>query len=248
MSEYHERYLREKGIIKPFIRLPHGVYTDEFVPDIGADVRTDLGIDDDELAVGVVGTLNYSKKQGVGYGWTLIEAIAKLDESAPVKAVLIGGGDGLDYFKDRIQELGIEDKVVLTGHIQHEDLPSYLGALDVGVLVKPDHPADKMAPTMKLPEYLSAGLYVIADDNAFASTILNEECASLIRYDGIRDRQFPQSLAKELARLVADPDRVQRGQIHSRELAEEMFDYRHLQRNLREGIEALFKIGEGSER
>jgi glycosyltransferase involved in cell wall biosynthesis len=231
MTEYHERVLREKGLGQPFVRIPQGAYLDEFHPDKGDDTRQRLGIGEDDVAVCIMGTFNYAPKQDIIYGWTLLEALAELDD-APVTGVFIGGGNGMDYLEERIDELGIRDQVVLTGRVDHEELPDLLGAMDASILVKPDHPADKMTTTMKLPEYLSAGTYMVADDHAYASTILDEDRASLLPYEGIRDDAFPARLAEELRRLAADRDQLNAGKNHSREVAEEVFDYHEIQARL----------------
>jgi glycosyltransferase involved in cell wall biosynthesis len=225
MTPFHEQYLREKGIEAPFLRIPQGAYLDTFRPERGHDIRENLGIDADELAVCVMGSFNYAEKLDVIYGWTLLEAIAELDEDTPIVGVLIGGGDDTDYLKERIRELGIQDRVVMTGHVDHREIPDYLGAMDIAMLVKPDHPADKMTTTMKLPEYLAAGNYMIVDNNAHASEILDPECSSVLPYQGLKDESFPHRVAEELRELVADPDRVEDGQRHSRNLATERFDY-----------------------
>lgn len=235
MTEYHEQYLRDKGCSKPFFRIPHGVNLGTFRPDIGDRVRADHGVEDD-LVVGVVGTFNRSKVHDVIYGWTVLEALPHV-ESDGVTAMFVGGGDDLDYLERRAEELGVADDVIITGRIPHEELAEYVAALDIAVLVKPDHPADKMTTTMKLPEYLAAGAYIVADDHAFAATVLDADRASLLPYEGIRDESFPPRLAAGLDDLAANPDRVAAGAAHSREVAEERFDYDKIRSDIRERIE-----------
>jgi glycosyltransferase involved in cell wall biosynthesis len=233
MTPYHERYLREKGIGNPFVRVPHGVDLDTFTPDGGESVRDDLGVGD-RLAVGIVGSFNRSEVHGTVYGWTLLEALA--DDAladAPVVGVLIGGGDDLDYIEEKVADLGIEDRVVTTGRVPHEEIPDYIAALDVSLLVKTDHPADKMTTTMKLPEYLAAGTYPLVDANTYAATVLDDSSVSVLEYDGIRDPEFPGRLAEELAALVADRERVRAGGEYARSVAEERFDYDRIRADLR---------------
>lgn len=239
MTPYHEEYLREKGIEKPYFRVQHGVDVEEFRPGVGADVREQMGIGEDELAVGVVGTFNRSEVHDTIYGWTLLEALAapELDD-VPVVGVFVGGGQDLEYVDRRVEQLGIEDRVVRTGYVDHDRLPAYLAALDVTLLVKADHPADKMTTTMKLPEYLAAGTYVVADDHAFAASVLDDEHASLLPYTGIRDDEFPARLASELATLADDPDRVAAGGEYSRQVAEAQFDYDRIRAHVLDGVDA----------
>lgn len=239
MTEYHERYLVErKGIDGPFFRIQHGVDVEEFTPGGGESVRAEHGLDD-ELVVGVVGTFNRSSVHDVIYGWTLLEALARPElADAPVVGLLVGGGEDTDYLQRRIEELGIEDRVITTGYVDHDRLPDYLAAMDASLLVKTEHPADKMTTTMKLPEYLAAGTYVVADDHAFAATVVDGDHASLLPYEGYKDESFPGRLAEELASLAADRDRVAAGGRHSREAAERQFDYDRIRSHVLEGVEA----------
>jgi len=242
MTPYHEQYLRErKGIDKPFVRIPQGAYLDVFHPEADADdeVRSDLDIDDDTLAVGVVGSLNLSEKHDVVYGWSVLEALAELDDDADVVGVLIGSGDAIDYIRERAAELGIEDRLILTGHVDHDDLPAYLAALDVTVLAKHDVPLEKMTTTMKLPEYLAAGTYPIVDDHAYAQTILDHDKVGVLHYEGIRDEMFPRRMADHLAELSENPQCLREGQEHARAVAEQTFDYEALQTSVRTQLEAL---------
>lgn len=238
MTPYHEEYLREKGIRKPFFRIEHGVHTDTFKPGIGGEKREELGFAEDDLVVGVIGTFNRSRITGVMYGWTILEALAHVD-SDEIKGLFVGGGEDLDYLESRAEELGVQDRVTVTGSVPHELLPEYVSTLDVAVLVKPDHPADKMTTTMKLPEYLAAGTYLIADDHAYASTILDPERASLLQYDGIKDEAFPERMAAELDTLVEDKDRVEAGKEYSREVALERFDYEGIRADVLERVNEL---------
>ena len=244
MTEYHEQYLERKGIDKPFFKIPHGVGTDEFRPGEGQK-RDELDIDD-RLAVGVMGTFNRSEVHDVMYGWTLVEALAYLDD-VPVVGVFIGGGEDLEHLRSRAEELGVSDSVILTERVPHVELPKYLAALDVAVLVKPDHPADKMTTTMKLPEYLAAGNYIVADDHAFAATVLDSDRSSLLSYAGIKDESFPERLADELRALESDPDRITAGKEHSREVATTRFDYDNIREDVLARVRSLVDRPESPE-
>lgn len=236
MTEYHESYLNQKGIDKPFFKIPHGVDTSEFRPD-GRQKREELGIDN-QLVVGVMGTFNRSEVHNIMYGWTLIEALAHL-KNTPVIGLFIGGGEDLEYLRSRAEELGISDSVILTGRVPHVEIPEYLSTIDVSLLIKPDHPADKMTTTMKLPEYLAAGNYIIADDHAFAATVLDPQRASLLSYEGIKDESFPERLADEIQTLASDPTRLEAGKKHSREVAVSQFQYDDIREHVLKEVSAI---------
>lgn len=227
MSDYHEDYLTEKGVSKPFIRVPHGVNVDEFNPNIKSNLRSEWMANND-LLVGIVATFNWSKSKDIGYGWSLVESLQYLQDE-PVTGVFIGEGDGIEHLQRRAEELGVTDSTVFTGRVSHEEIPKYMATLDVGILVLTDHPADRMKPTLKLPEYLASGLYIVCDDNGVAASILDDCCSSILPYDGIRDGDFPKKLGEELQSLCLDSQRLAKGSNYSREIAEDYFAYEKLQ-------------------
>ena len=75
-----------------------------------AQVRRELGIPDDCLAVGIVGRIAPEKGHAV-----LLEAVQKVSESYPVCCVVIGEGPDEAAMKESARTLGIADKVSVHG-------------------------------------------------------------------------------------------------------------------------------------
>jgi glycosyltransferase involved in cell wall biosynthesis len=90
-------------------------------------VRRELGVSEDELAIGTVGALAEHKGQAV-----LLEAFARVAGTLPrCRLLLIGSGRLAGELARRAEELGVDDVVVFLG--QRDDVPELLGALDVFV-------------------------------------------------------------------------------------------------------------------
>lgn len=219
-GSYHKTWLERQGD-----------YTVEFVPD-GVDIdlvkpanattlREQLGLKNN-LVVGLVGTMSWSERHQICYGWDVIEAL-KLLEEQPVKALLVGDGKGRSILEQRARELGVADRVVFTGQIPYEALPEYLAAMDVCVSTQSNDLVGWVRTTGKLPLYLAYGKYVIATNVGEASLVL-PDVGYLLPYEGIRDDKHPARLAAHLRILLAEPDRLQ---INSRakQVAKEHFDY-----------------------
>ena len=130
---------------------PTGVDTELFAPESnGAAVRARLGIDK-RFVVGWVGSFRrfHALDQAVA-------ALAGIDN-----ATLVLVGDGPE--RPRIEELALARgvDVVCTGTVDHRELPSYLAAIDVALVLAQPGAAFHYSP-LKLAEYLAAGVAVVA--------------------------------------------------------------------------------------
>ncbi|MFJ8434371.1 glycosyltransferase [Kitasatospora sp. NPDC094019] len=87
-----------------------------------ARLRAELGLPPDSWVIGGIGRLVPGKRFAV-----LLEALAALDGAA--RLVLIGEGPERSALERRAEELGVRDRLVLTG--ERDDVPELLTALDV---------------------------------------------------------------------------------------------------------------------
>jgi|GEM_PF-2805611 len=94
--------------------------------------RMALNIDNEELAIGIIGRLVPIKGHA-----ELFQALArfKAEHSKPFRCLVVGDGPQMGFLCDLARKLGIDDKVVFTGVVN--DLPRILAALDL--VVVPSH-------------------------------------------------------------------------------------------------------------
>ena len=123
-----------------------------------AGIKRQLGIPDDSgPVIGFVGTLK---------DWhdvpTLIHAAAKLKEDH-VKAhvLIVGDGPRRAELEGLAAEVGLSDSTTFTGAVEHDAVPSLLGAMDVAVAPYPALDDFYFSP-LKLFEYMAAGIPAIA--------------------------------------------------------------------------------------
>jgi glycosyltransferase involved in cell wall biosynthesis len=169
-----------------------GVDADRFAPDpaAGAAVRAALGVDDDRPLLCFVGNVDPTKDVE-----TLLSAFAGLDADgdAPILLV-IGGGDPayLDSLRRHAAGLGVDDRVRFLGRVDHEDLPGYYNAADVGVW------PGKLG--VSIIEAVGTGLPVVVCDS--------EATAFLTAYDNglVVPRGDAVALRERLSRYLTDPD------------------------------------------
>lgn len=200
--------LRAHGIQRRVDVLPEGVDLERFRPLPGGPGRTRLGVGPGDVAVGVVGSIVWSPQQQIAYGWELVEALPRVPDR--VKAVVVGEGNGLERLQARARELGVSDRLVTPGRIAHEDVPEVLGALDAVVWTQTPDDAGRCRTTLKLPEYLASGRFVIASDVGEARRSVNGN-GRRIPYAGGRDPRYVAGVAETIRELAGDPSLSARG-------------------------------------
>ena len=118
-----------------------------------AEVRRRFGIDDDTVVVGKVARLFHLKGHA-----QLLPALPALVRAVPnVKVLLVGDG----ILKDRIAadavRLGVADHIVFAGLVPPEQVPDYIGAMDVVV-----HTSLREGLARVIPQALAMGKPVVA--------------------------------------------------------------------------------------
>lgn len=226
-GSYHKSWLEDRGIDN-VVFVPDSVDTSAVRSVDAKEIKAQLGLDNN-LVVGMVGTMIWSERHQMCYGWDIVEAIAELKD-LPVKALLVGDGDGRSILENRVRQLGITDKIIFTGRIPYEELPHYLSAMDVCVSTQSNDLVGMVRTTGKLPLYLAYGKYVIATDVGEAKKVL-PGIGCLLPYTGVRDDTHPSRLASHLKMLLKQPQLLQI-ESKAKQVAKDNFDDEMLVRRL----------------
>ena len=169
-----------------------GVDTTRFHPRVsGSAVRAQLGLRGP--AVGLVANIRGSK----GHRFFLEAAREVLRVQPDARFLIVGDGVGFDDVRRRVKELGLDERVIMTGF--RRDIPDVMAALDV--LVLPSIKSEAMSQV--IPQALAVGTPVIG--TSVGGT------PELVR-DGETGRLVPPADAAALARgildLLRDPDQA----------------------------------------
>jgi len=93
----------------------------------------------------------------------LVEAFNNIKNQYPdTKLMLIGDGPERRNIEDMVNQYNIQDKVIFTGKIQHDELSNYVSKFYLGVM--PD--SNVYGSPMKIFEYMAMGVPVVAPDYA----------------------------------------------------------------------------------
>lgn len=173
------------------IVMPNGADPDSFDPGKadGHRVRAQYGLGD-ALTIGWAGILRE---------WHGLELLLDAVAAVPSATLLIvGDGRARTAFERRVEDLGLTERVVITGRIAHEQMPDYLAAMDIAVV------ADErtgVASPMKLLEYMSMRRAVVAPRTDNIRDLIDEGVDGLLFAPGDGG-----DLATTVKRLSDDPN------------------------------------------
>jgi glycosyltransferase involved in cell wall biosynthesis len=231
-SHPHQQLLLRRGIRAEVI--PDGVDTVQFHVRDEPELRRSLAFEGFTV-IGLVGSLIWSDRWQMCYGWDLVEAIGLLRDH-PVKGLVIGDGSGLARLKTRCVELGIDDRVVFAGRVPYDSLPSWINLMDIGLSTQTNDAAGQVRTSGKLPLYLACGRFVLASEVGEAASVLPSRM--LIPYRGTRDHRYPERLAAHVESLLHSPHLL-RDRGASSGIAKRQFDYDVLAAKLRRILRQL---------
>ena len=118
-------------------------------------LRAEMGLDPDGITALFVGKLI-----GIKRPLDFVEAIARLKETQPrVQGLIVGSGPLEGQVRQRIQELGVEDRVRLSGFVNQSEIPQVLWTGDILAMCseKDPHP-------LAVSESMAVGNAIVASD------------------------------------------------------------------------------------
>ncbi len=122
-------------------------------------VRSELGIPDEAIVIGIVGSLAWNRRVGYCYGHELVRAVPRSGRQ-DVRGLVVGDGQG----RARLEELAgasLGRSLILPGRVPRERVPEYLAAMDLASLPQSVDGVGSFRYTTKLSEYVAAGLPIV---------------------------------------------------------------------------------------
>ena len=197
VSEVERRNLEARGVASDKIVVnPNGVDVERFRPGVGGvEVRRELGLKDDDVVAGFVGT--FGPWHGVE---KLAAAIKEIPAGAPVRFLLVGSGSLHAEVEKQLQSEARAGHVIFTGSVAHERVPALLDACDI--LVAPHVPladgSEFFGSPTKVFEYMAMGKAIVASRLGQIGEVLeDQETALLVEPGNVRQ------LAEAIIQLVA---------------------------------------------
>ena len=235
VSEVERRNLEVRGVEpQKIIVNPNGVDVERFRPGVGGvDSRRELGIRDDEVVAGFVGT--FGPWHGVE---KLAAAIKLMPAKLAVRFLLVGSGSLHAQVEKQLESEVSERRVIFTGAVGHERVPRLLDACDI--LVAPHVPladgSEFFGSPTKIFEYMAMGKGIVASRlGQIGDVLVDRETALLVEPGDV------QELANGMVELIESRTlRVALGE-KAREVAEREHTWGH---NARRVMEAYRSLGQ----
>ena len=184
VSNALKRYYVEKKLSPEKISVvPNGVNTGRFSPQISSNRIRDKYNFQDRIVLGFVGSFHY---------WHGIDNLLKLIEYtlpkySNVAYLLVGDGPLKNDMESFVKNRHLDERVILTGYVPHDDVPFYVAAMDIVLAPYPASDFFYFSP-LKLFEYLAAGKAVIASNiGQIAELIRDNENGVLYNPENLDD-------------------------------------------------------------
>ncbi|HEY6010431.1 MAG TPA: glycosyltransferase family 4 protein [Nitrospirota bacterium] len=92
-----------------------------------------------------------------------IQAVAQLSSGIPgLEFHVIGGGDDMKAFIELSKELGVQDRIKFRKGVPLQEIASVVKSMDLGVISNRDNIASELMLPVKMLEYISMGIPVVA--------------------------------------------------------------------------------------
>lgn len=160
--------VRASGVADAHIAvIANGVRTDDLA--VRSDAKAELGL----AGHTVIGFVGYPRD------WNRLERVVEAlteDALADARFAIIGDGPALAAVRERAQQLGVADRVLLVGAVARERVPHYVCAFDIAV--QPG--VTPYASPLKVVEYMALDRAIVAPDQPNMRELLRDGETALL--------------------------------------------------------------------
>jgi glycosyltransferase involved in cell wall biosynthesis len=180
--------------------IPNGIDTDKFQP---ANNEEEGNGDESEKKLKLLCVSRLTPRKRIN---DIMEAIQDLD----VELTVIGQGDQEEELKEKMAELGIEEKMEFMGYVPHEQLPEKYREADIFVM-----PSLNEGMSNTILEAISSGLPIITTQVGGTDELIDEN-------GHIVDKKSPKQIKEAIKDYMKNPEKLERHRKKSRNIAETM--------------------------
>ena len=165
-SERVEALLERYGVKIPIRVIPTGVDIKSMNEADNRDIRAELDIDKDAPVILTLSRIAAEKKID-----HILDVMPDIIEEFPkVKLVIAGDGPDVKMLKEHVERLTLEDYVIFTGAIAHEDVGNYYKMADLFVSA-----SDTETQGLTYIEALAAGTQCVVYDTDYTEHVFDDE-------------------------------------------------------------------------
>jgi PEP-CTERM/exosortase A-associated glycosyltransferase len=133
----------------------------------------------------------------------LVAAMPRLLEARPeIRLLLVGGGQVAEQIERQVAELGVTDKVIMTGRVPYDEVEGYYSVTDVLVYPRKSmRLTDLVTPLKPLEAMAQKSLFLASDVGGHRELVRDGETGTLFEADNVDD------LVEKLLKLFDEPER-----------------------------------------
>jgi glycosyltransferase involved in cell wall biosynthesis len=146
--------------------------TIEELADRRITIRKQLGIPENAIVFGILGSIAWTKSVGYCYGYELVKAFQKINRQ-DVVILVVGDGTGLAHLKELAGE-DLGKQIFMPGNVPFEQVLDYMAVMDLASLPQSVDQVGSFRYTTKVSEYVAAKLPVITSQIPMAYDILGD--------------------------------------------------------------------------
>lgn len=165
-----ENLLVSYGVTVPIKVIPNDLDVRRFLSADGEGVREELGLRPDEAFLLNVGRIASEKNLIF-----LVESLEKFLKTGTARLVLVGDGPGRADLEERVDELGLRERVIFTGKQPHTRTPRFYAAADLFLM-----PSLTEVNPLTIGESMAAATPVVAVDSFSAREIIEPDVNGVI--------------------------------------------------------------------
>ncbi|MGD8451004.1 MAG: glycosyltransferase family 4 protein [Phycisphaerae bacterium] len=177
-------------------------------------------------------TLTHDGRLSVNRGQNqMLDALAIVKKERPVRLLVVGQvlGPDKELFERRVQELGLQNEVEVTGWLPYEQVGPALNRGSIGVVAMQPSPNNYGSLSNKLFSYMCTGQAVIGPRGSDTEVVINQTRCGLAV-----DMTDPAALAEAILSLLRDPERTQELGRNARQAVETGFGWTRMESLLAE--------------
>jgi len=199
----------------------NGTDIDRFRPMDAVEARRHLGLNESMTYLGFAGTLE--KWQGVDRFLRAAQILCGCRDD--LRILIVGGGPEEEFLRKLARDLGISDKCVFTGPVQHDKMPLYINCFTIAMLFKCglDEIAASLYSSLKLRDYAACGVPILASSGAADHAIVEES-----RFGRLVDPENTSEVAESVTMMLDDTTMLQQMGRNGRRTAEDRFAWERI--------------------
>jgi len=233
VSRYLEGVAKQAGC-RNVVHAPGFIDADVFQNNASerARIRKELNIGSNEVAIGYTGA--FSPNEGLSFLLKAFNSLSNRYEN--IKLVLVGGRNvpGSDDIVQLANELALKGKVILIPPQPYELIPGYLSALDIACSPKVDCVVNRAADPIRVYEYMSVGLPVVASAMGETSNVIESGYDGFLVKPGDED-----DLERILEYVIQNLDSLQEVRTKAREKIIKNYSHQVILKKIRDALKGL---------